>query len=491
MPNEYKLNSLKDDEILKLYELFFGPVLMRRETEFYLESLKSFLNKDSSIEKVFNKLNALEIEIIKLLSQLAQVPSEFLNEKLSIIFGEHPSLIGKMTQNLIAKNYIFTHDEKYFFIPELLSRHYEKEGITAVKVNTAEQIYNSEKFSDVINIIIYFLSKGLKFSKSGGLYKKDFETLSTVFCTSSGYLRDEYDIIGYFFSTSFIYEEELQIEKIQDFFKLSQLDRMLTLTENVFPYLKPIISRIYADKASYKINKNDLKMLFKILLLASVLNHEPYRADFDSIIDFLTKIGLCRVENDDIVFVYYESSNVLPMELKITNNFAIYTNSCNTDSDYYLCALFSEFIKYDKITELEINDRSICHAIQNGCTFEQFEDFILQHSINLGSNVSTTIKEWFSRHNSFFYVEGTVFFAESREKGKTITRLIENGTIKAFPVKKDSVFLIPDDQKELFFSFMSRSNFTFFEKKPRKIPDKKIQLEEPTEYKTFLTFSSN
>ena len=491
MPNEYRLNSLKDDEILKLYELFFGPILKQQEIGFYLESLKSFLNKDSLVEKVLNKLNALEIEIIKLLSQLEQVPAEFLNEKLSIIFGEHPSLIGKMIQNLVSKNYIFKHDEKYLFIPELLSTHYKGDGITAIKVDTAEQIYNSEKFGDAINIIIYFLSKGLKFSKSGGLYKKDFENLSAVFCTSSGYLREEYDIIGYFFSTSFIYEEELQLEKIQSFFKKSQLDRMLTLTESVFPYLKPVISQVYANKTSYKISRSDLKMLFKILLLASVLNHEPYRADFDSVIEFLTKIGLCRIDGDDIIFVYYESSTVLPMELKITSNFAIYTNSANTDSDYYLCALFSEFVKYDKITELEINDRSICRAIQNDCTFELFEDFILQHSINLGSNVSTTIKEWFSRHNSFFYVEGTVFFAESLEKGKTITRLIESGTIKAFPVKKDSVFLIPDEEKELFFSFMSRSKFTFFEKKPHKTPDKKIQTEEPIEYKTFLTFSNN
>ena len=48
MSNEYRLNSLEDDEILKLYELFFGPILMRRETEFYLESLKTFLNKEFS-----------------------------------------------------------------------------------------------------------------------------------------------------------------------------------------------------------------------------------------------------------------------------------------------------------------------------------------------------------------------------------------------------------------------------------------------------------
>lgn len=491
MSNEYRLNSLEDDEILKLYELFFGPILMRRETEFYLESLKTFLNKESSIEKVVNKLNSLEIEIIKLLSQLTQVPAIFLNEKLSIIFGEHPSLIGKMIQNLIAKNFIFVHNEKFLFIPELLSVHYKKEGITAVKIDTQERIYDSGKFSDVINVIIYFLSKGLKFSKSGGLYKKDFEQLSTVFCTASGYLRDEYDIIGYFFSTTFMYEEELQMEKLQSFFKLSQLERMLALAEKVFPYLKPILKQVYENKTSYKISKNDLKQLFKILLLASVLNHEPYRADFNSIIDFLTKIGLCKTDGDDVIFIYYEESDVLPMELKITSNFAIYTNSGNTDCDYYLCALFSEFVKYDKITELEINDRSICRAIQNGCTFKQFEDFILQHSVNLGTNVSTTIKEWFSRHNSFFYVEGTIFFAESIEKGKTITRLIESGTIKAFPVKEDAVFLIPDEEKELFFSFMSRSNFTFFEKKPRKKAEVDSQNEDPTEYRTFLTFNND
>lgn len=491
MSNEYRLNSLDDDEILKLYELFFGPILMRRETEFYLESLKTFLNKESSIEKVVNKLNALEIEIIKLLSQVAQVPSAFLNEKLSIIFGEHPSLIGKMIQNLVAKNYIFMRDDKFLFIPELLAGHYKKEGITAVKEDTEEQVYNSEKFSNVINVIIYFLSKGLKFSKSGGLYKKDFEQLSAVFCTASGYLRDEYDIIGYFFSATFIYEEELQMEVVQNFFKLSQLERMLTLVENVFPYLKPILEQVYENKSSYKVSKTDLKQVFKTLLLASVLEHEPYRADFNSIIDFLVKIGLCKVDDEDIVFIYYDASSVLPMELKVTSNFAIYTNSCNTDCDYYLCALFSEFVKYDKITELEINDRSICRAIQNGYAYKQFEDFILQHSVNLGANVSTTIKEWFSRHNSFFYVEGTVFFAESIEKGKTITRLIENGTIKAFTVKKDSVFLIPDDEKELFFSFMSRSNFTFFEKKPHKKPKEKTLIEEPTEYKTFLIFNND
>ena len=491
MADEFNLKSLTDDEILKLYELFSGPILMRHEAGFYLDCLKTFLNKDSAVEKVVNRLNVLEIEIIKLFSQLTQVPVAFLNEKLSIIFGEHPSLIGKMIQNLISKNYIFTHEEGFLFIPQLISKHYKKEGITAKKVITEEKNYNSENFCDAINIIVYFLSKGLKFSKSGGLYKKDFEQLSAIFCAASGYLRDEYDIIGYFFSTTFVYEDELQTDKIRKFFKLSQLERMLTLVKKVFPYLQPIISKVYEDKNSYKINKNDLKLLFKTLLLASVLGNEPYRADFDSILDFLVKIGLCHVENEDIVFIYYETSSALPMELKITSNFAIYTNSCNTDCDYYLCALFSEFIKYDKITELEINDRSICRAIQNGYTFEQFEEFVMQHSVNLGTNVSTTIKEWFSRHNSFFYVEGTVFFAESLEKGKTISKLIESGTIKAYPIKKDSVFLIPDDAKELFFSFMSRSNFTFFEKKPRKAPDEKNKIEEPSEYKTFLTFNDD
>lgn len=489
MADEFNLKSLKDDEILKLYELFSGPILIRHETEFYLDSLKSFLNKDSAIEKVINRLNVLEIEIIKLLSQLTYVPIPFLNEKLSIILGEHPSLVGKMIQNLMVKNYIFKHDEDYLFIPQLLSNHYKKEGITATKTINEEIDYNSLKFCNVINIIVYLLSKGLKFSKSGGLYKKDFEQLSAIFYGTSGYLRDEYDIIGYFFSTTFIYEEELQTDKIQKFFKLSQLERMLTLVKKVFPYLQPIISKVYEDKSSYKINKNDLKLLFKTLLLASVLDNEPYRADFNSVMEFLVKIGLCRVENEDIIFIYYETSSALPMEMKITSNFAVYTNSSNTDCDYYLCALFSEFIKYDKITEMEINDRSICRAIQNGYTFEQFEEFVMQHSVNLGTNVSTTIKEWFSRHNSFFYVEGTVFFAESLDKGKTISKLIESGMIKAFPIKKDSVFLIPDDAKELFFSFMSRSNFTFFEKKPRKTPEEKNKIDEPTEYKTFLTFN--
>ena len=159
MSNEYRLKSLKDEEILKLYELFFGPILMRRETKFYLESLKTFLNKDSSIEKVISRLNVLEIEIIKLLSQLTEVPSAFLNEKLSIILGEHPSLIGKTIQNLIVKNYIFTRDDKYLFIPELIANHYKNEGISAKKISTTEQVYNCEKFGDVINTIIYFLSK--------------------------------------------------------------------------------------------------------------------------------------------------------------------------------------------------------------------------------------------------------------------------------------------------------------------------------------------
>ena len=491
MSNEYRLKSLKDEEILKLYELFFGPILMRRETKFYLENLKTFLNKDSSIEKVISRLNVLEIEIIKLLSQLTEVPSAFLNEKLSIILGEHPSLIGKTIQNLIVKNYIFTRDDKYLFIPELIANHYKNEGISAKKISTTELVYNCEKFGDVINTIIYFLSKGIKFSKSGGLYKKDFELLSAAFCAASGYLRDEYDIIGYFFSTSFIYEDEVQIKDIQQYFKLSQLERMLTLVKKVFPYLQPILNQVYDFKTSYKINKNELKYAFKTLLLASVLEKEPYRADFESIIEFLCKIGLCKTEDEDIIFIYYDSSNALPMELKITSNFAVYTNSCNTDCDYYLCALFSEFVKYDKITELEINDISICRAIQNGCDYEQFENFILQHSVNLGANVSTTIKEWFSRHNSFFYVEGTVFFVESPEKGKTISRLIENGTIKAFTVKKDSVFLIPEEEKDLFFSFMLRSNFTFFEKKPSKKPEDKKQIKEPVEYKTFLTFNND
>lgn len=468
------LDTLQEEEVLKLYELFFGPILMRKELSAYIISLKSLLNREGSIDKVLEKLNTIELDILKLLSQLPRVPYPFLNEKLSIILGEHPSLIGKTVQNLISKNYLFLRNEEFLFVPEIISCRYATDKIIVQKSNSKKGSYDNNRFSHVINIISYFLSENTKFSKNGGLYKKDFDQLSSLYNTFTGYLRDEYDIVAYFFSTNFVYEENLLCKEIKSFFRQSQLERMLFLVKSVFPYLMPIIDKLYEEKSSYSIPRLEMKDLYNRLFLPTNLAFEPYRADFDSTLSFFEKIGLCEVDENFITFIYYADSQTSPMEMKITSNYSIYANSYNTDDDYYLCSLFGQIVRYDKIAEFEINDHTIKRAVRNGYDFEQFENFTQRHNIELGLNVSTTIKEWFEKYSSFFYLEGIVFIAESTEKGRVISKLIETKTLKAYPIKKDAIFLVPPEEKEPFFSFLEKSNISFHEKKPKKEPIQKL-----------------
>ena len=113
MSNEYRLNSLEDDEILKLYELFFGPILMRRETEFYLESLKTFLNKESSIEKVVNKLNECDAIIFSYPVYTFIAPSQ-LHRFIELLKENNVNLENKfVTQITTSKHFYDMTAHKY------------------------------------------------------------------------------------------------------------------------------------------------------------------------------------------------------------------------------------------------------------------------------------------------------------------------------------------------------------------------------------------
>ncbi|OHD72973.1 MAG: hypothetical protein A2355_06990 [Spirochaetes bacterium RIFOXYB1_FULL_32_8] len=71
-------------------------------------------------------------------------------------------------------------------------------------------------------------------------------------------------------------------------------------------------------------------------------------------------------------------------------------------------------------------------------------------------------------------IEGTLFFCETEEKGKIISKLIENGLVNAYEMKPNSIFLIPNTEKNTFFDFLDKSKITYYEKKPKSFSVKNL-----------------
>jgi hypothetical protein len=104
--------------------------------------------------------------------------------------------------------------------------------------------------------------------------------------------------------------------------------------------------------------------------------------------------------------------------------------------------------------------------VVNGYTYERFSSYLANNQVTLPQNVDSTISQWFEKHGSYYYATGTVFFCNSKSKAKIINDLIENKYIKAYELKKDEVFIIPDDQKDDFFRFLDKSGINYFYKLP-------------------------
>ncbi len=469
------LNELLEDEILRLYELFFGPVLLKKSSDTYVTSLKSLLNNEGVVEKLIEKLNNSEVNVLRLLSILPKTPITFINEKISILLGEHPSIIGKIISNLQNKNFIFVRENRYIIVPALLTK---KSAIQPVNIqllnNDKGNSYDSISLAHISNLLLYMLTKEIKFSKSGTLYKKDFDELQQVFNSFTGFTKEEYDIIAYFCSFSFVNNDEIDWIAVEAFFNLKPHEKMLEILKTVFPYLNFVIDTIYENKTNCTINLNSFKDLYKSCFLSSELKNEPFKIDIIGIINFLLKIDFFAINDDVITVKYYETYVNKKMDIKLSSNYSIYINSDTTEPDFFKNAIFSNLVKYDKVAEFEINDISIKRSIHSGFAYSYFLDFVKDHSVELTSNVESTIKSWYEKHSSYYMIEGTLFFCETEEKGKIISKLIENGLVNAYEMKPNSIFLIPNTEKNTFFDFLDKSKITYYEKKPKSFSVKNL-----------------
>jgi hypothetical protein len=105
-------------------------------------------------------------------------------------------------------------------------------------------------------------------------------------------------------------------------------------------------------------------------------------------------------------------------------------------------------------------------------TQETLFSFFSRYETGLSKNVEMTIRQWHEKHSSYYYSTGTIFFCEGREKGRLIKTLIEKGVIRAYEIKPDEVFLIPEEDKTAFFSFLDKTGIQYFHKVPeREMPE--------------------
>ena len=90
--------------------------------------------------------------------------------------------------------------------------------------------------------------------------------------------------------------------------------------------------------------------------------------------------------------------------------------------------------------------------------------FLKLHNQELQPNVLQTIHDWFEKFGSYYTAEGIFFIADNEKKGKMIQKLIDEGLVEASTIKKDSIFLIEEEKKELFFDFIKSSQIFYYEK---------------------------
>ncbi len=485
------LNYLNDEEIIKLYELFFGSILIKREASIYLTTLQSTINKDGFIQKALEKLNKHEIEIINSISSITMMPYNFIFEKLSIILGEQASIVGKYLTNLINRNYIFLRSDKTIVIPDI----YNTEKLDLINITPLERddagLYDHRHLNDFNNFINYLLTKDIVFSKSGVLYKKDYDSAAEVFTSYSKLDRDLFDIFAYYYSAKFVCEDTIDFIEVSAFYGLTPVEKALSLLKVIAPYFYHIVKFCYNEKKSFSINKEVLKRLWINALLLTEIDDVPYHLDYKMFIRLMTVIGLFTENSDDIIVNYYSESTTKEMTLTISSNYTIFVNSDATSDNLYKPSLFSDYIKYDKFAEYEISPHSVKRAVYNGYSFKDFKDFISQFDITLAPNVDTTISQWFDKFGSHFYVTGTIFFCETQEKGKIISKLIDNNMVEAYEIKKDSVFLIPEGKSKIFFDFLEKSGITFYENRPKKIKKSVSNIKFPDYNKLISVKTSN
>lgn len=464
-----KLDYLNDKEIIEFYELFFGNILIKKPGFSYYSNLSKCLNKENVVQGILDKLNINELNILEIISRNIYIPYDFLIEKIHIITNIPAPIIKKSISTLIEKKYIFTRDDKKIVVPNVFfTNNQEKTDYTCE--NNPNTDYFSKTFTDICNILNYFISKEIKHSNSYSLYKKDYIELENIFTNYSAIKNDEYSLITYFYAVYFLNEEGLMVlDRVKKFYKSTTLEKINIFIRIIFPWFNTIINTFNKLNITPRFSFKAFENLWINSFLLSEYKQPPIDFDFKATIKFLEKINAIYIDHKEIIIpLYIEQPEKQNNEMRLSSSFSFFINADNINEDFFLPAFFADFIKYNKVIEYEITENSIKRAIINGYNLEDIINYFEKYEIKIPKNVETTITQWFDQHASFFYSNGIHFFCQTKEKGKLINSLIAKGLIKAYQLKTNEVFLIPEEEKENFFNFIEKSGIYYYNRKPMK-----------------------
>jgi len=465
-----KLDYLLKNEVEEFYELFFGKILIKRSKFSYYSNLVKCLSKDDFIERVLSRLNDTEFEILKLLSfHHTIVPNNFIVEKLSIILSISTVDVRRSFNNLIEKKYVFLREKNEIVIPGVFFN--DKNVKTNYRVEKIEtpKLLEANTQIKINNIISYFISKETKFSNGLTLYKKDISSIKNIFSKHAKLSEKEFNLIGYFYSIAFLDEESnLIMRKVEDYFRLSFSERVYFFIKTLFPGVYSIFEFVKKEKKTLNIDLDEFEKLWERSLLISDINTEPFKLNYKETLEFVNSLGILEIKDDRVILYYFDDeAETKEDNMKINSSFNIYVNSDSKSDRYFFTVLFADMKKYDKFVEYEINENSIKRSILYGIDIEKIVDHLKNNNLELPKNVAATVKQWFDKQASFFFTQGTLFFANSKEKGKLISTIAEKGLIRVYEIKKDEVFLVPEEEKENFFKFLKKSGISYFAKQPK------------------------
>jgi hypothetical protein len=488
---EINLSYLNENEIISLYELFFGNVLIKKNGFSYYDNLSKNLTKEEVITNSLQKLNDIEKSILKILSFTTIIPYKFINEKLSILLDLPIISINKAINNLLEKKFIFIRNDNSIVIPNIFYKN-EKQNIYFQKINPLIIDKKNNLLTDFNNLINIFISKEIKFTNNFNLYKKDIETVKEYMSNYSNFDDTKIALVGNFFCRYFFdNENNLLYNCLQSYFEMENEKKLYCIIENTLPSFYNLLMN-FDEGYSIKIDIENFKKLYNSSFLITEYKNEPIDVNFENLLFLLNEFELIEYNTSQnyIIFpVKSNNKNIINDQVNLTTSFNVYINADTRNPNYYLLSFFADIIKYNKISEYEITENSIKRCSRYNITIENIRDFFKAYKIELPKNVETTIQQWFDKYGSYYYTSGTIFFCQTTEKGKIISSLIDKGFIHAYQIKKDEIFLIPEDSKKEFFEFLGKTGIYYNFKNPVKLMHKsKIT---PTSLKQILNFIEN
>ncbi len=470
--NRADLEYLNEKEIIELYELFFGSILIKKPASYYYENLFKSLQKEDPVNNVISRLNEKEQLILNTLSFYRYIPYNYLTEKLSIILDEPLVSINRSLGSLIEKKYIFLRNNDSLVIPNIFFRE-ENPGIEIKKAAGIHRKKSNKALIDINNLMNCFVSKEIKFSNNFNLYKRDIDTVKEIFSSYSQLDDMGLTLTGYFFCLSFTDDENnIIMNNFNEYHTLPKEKKILFFLKMTFPWFYNLLKDMIKQKISIFVSPDNFEKIFIQSFLLTDYEEEPFKINFDDLVAFLKKIEIMEEnkKEDMVVFpVYPVEDETDKKQIKITSSYNFYINADSAIKNFFLPAFFADFVKYNQIVEYEITENAIKRCARYNIVLEEIIKFFKDYGMDVPKNVETTIGQWLEKYGSYYYTNGLVFICQTPEKGRIINTLINKGLIKAYEIKKNEVFLIPEDDKIIFFNFLEKSGIYYDYKNPQRV----------------------